>query len=328
MSVAWVGAGVAAVGVLSNMDASRHAANVQADAAKAADKTQRDEYNQTRKDNLPWMKRGNAAGDRLNYMLGLSPKPGTKTREQLIAELTPQFTKSAGPSNVPSGPLGMYMGNVGGGVSPMNGTSTVDQAGLNAAVDAALKSQASKPIDPAYGSLMRNFSLADLAKDPVYSTGLQFGLNEGEKALNRQAAASGSLVSGATLKALTRYANDYGNTKAGEAYNRYNTNQNNQYNRLAGVAGTGQTANSLVASSGANAANNISANQIGAGNARASGYIGQANAITGGLSQGYNMYQDQQLLSALSRRTPTPTQTYGDWNGQSSSADTPTNYLY
>ena len=40
-------------------------------------------------------------------------------------------------------------------------------------------------------------------------------------------------------------------------------------------------------------------NIIGAGNAQASGYMGAANAIGGGVGQGINFYQNQQLLNRL-----------------------------
>lgn len=152
--------------------------------------------------------------------------------------------------------------------------------------------------------LMRNFTAADMNADPVYQSGLQFGLDQGTQGINRMGAAQGSMLSGATLKALTRFGNDYGSTKGNESYNRFTNNQTNQYNRLAGVAGSGQTANNTIGAAGQNMANNISASQMAAGNARASGYVGQANAISSGVGQGVNMYQNQQLMNKLFPTTP------------------------
>jgi hypothetical protein len=43
----------------------------------------------------------------------------------------------------------------------------------------------------------------------------------------------------------------------------------------------------------------LGSNIIGAGNAQAAGQIGSANAIVGGLGQGINFYQNQQLLNRL-----------------------------
>src|SRR4030067_1436713 len=53
--------------------------------------------------------------------------------------------------------------------------------------------------------LTRRFSLADFLKDPGY----EFRLAEGEKAINRAAAARGMWDSGATGKALTRNGPSY-----------------------------------------------------------------------------------------------------------------------
>ena len=100
-----------------------------------------------------------------------------------------------------------------------------------------------------FGSLTRKFNANDLANDPVYNSGLKFGLDQGTGALNQRAIANGSYDSGATLKALTRFANDYGSTKANESYNRFNTDNTNTYNRLAGVSGAGQTATTFKCTS-------------------------------------------------------------------------------
>jgi hypothetical protein len=109
----------------------------------------------------------------------------------------------------------------------------------------------------------------------VYQSGLQFGLSEGEKGINRQAAATGSSLSGATLKALTRFGNDYGSTKANESFNRFNVNQDRTYNKLAGVSGAGSRPRTRSAQAAQNFGTNQAGNITSAGNARAAGYIGQ-----------------------------------------------------
>jgi hypothetical protein len=149
------------------------------------------------------------------------------------------------------------------------------------------------------GQFGRRFTQADLNADPVYQNGLQFGLNEGTKGINRQAAAGGSMLSGATLKALTRFGNDYGSTKANESYNRFNNDQNAQYNKLAGLSGAGQQATNQISAAGQNMANNISASQIGAGNARASGYVGQANAWNGAIGGATNALQQYSMMNRM-----------------------------
>lgn len=153
-----------------------------------------------------------------------------------------------------------------------------------------------------YGSLLKSFSASDLANDPVYNSGLQFGLNQGTGSINQRALQSGGYDSGATLKALTQYANDYGSTKANDAYNRYNTDQSNVYNRLAGISGTGQQAVNQVQAAGTNEANQVSNSLSDAGNARSAGIIGGANAWSGaasGINNSYQNYNTNQTLQQL-----------------------------
>jgi hypothetical protein len=125
--------------------------------------------------------------------------------------------------------------------------------------------------------------------DPSY----KFRLGEGLKALDRQAAARGGLISGGALKAAQRYGQDVASTEFGNAYN-----------RLASMAGLGQTATGAMGGAagqfGANAGNLMT----GAGAARASGYVGGANALTSGLGQYMNYTQNQNLIN---RFAPQPT---------------------
>lgn len=121
-------------------------------------------------------------------------------------------------------------------------------------------------------------------RDPSY----QFRLTEGLKALDRQAAARGGLISGGALKAAQRYGQDFASQEFGNAYN-----------RLASLAGVGQTATNQLGQAGqANAANVGNLMTSGAA-ARASGYVGGANALTSGLGQYLNYSQNQSLLNRM-----------------------------
>jgi len=153
-----------------------------------------------------------------------------------------------------------------------------------------------------FGSLSRNFSSSDLNNDPVYQSGLQFGLGEGEKAINNRAIAAGGYDSGATLKALTRFGNDYGSTKAAESYNRFITNQGNQYSRLSGLVGSGQNAANMTGNLGAQYAGAAGNTMMGIGNAQAAGQIGLGNAANTGLNN-YGQYQLLQQLSGGGQRS-------------------------
>jgi hypothetical protein len=159
------------------------------------------------------------------------------------------------------------------------------------------------------GSLTKPFTSADLNADPVYNSGLQFGLDQGTKAINARAIAGGNYDSGATLKALTQFGNDYGSTKANDSFNRYQTQQGNTFNRLSGVSGTGQTAVGQVAQAGTNAANTVSGLLTDQGTARSAGIVGGSNAFTnaaGNINSLANNFSSNATLQALlAQRQPT-----------------------
>lgn len=145
-------------------------------------------------------------------------------------------------------------------------------------------------------------------QDPGYA----FRLQEGQKALERSAAASGNLFSGGTGKALQQYGQDYASGEYSKVYDRAFQEYQQAYNQFAGQAGMGQTALSSLNQSSQNYANNTSstllssANAQGnayqnAGAARASGYVGAGNAWAGGLSGGVNSVMDAILLSKLGK---------------------------
>jgi hypothetical protein len=138
----------------------------------------------------------------------------------------------------------------------------------------------------------------NMLSDPGY----QFRLSEGLKALDRQAAARGGLISGSALKAAQRFGQEFASGEYGAAYGRAMTEYDaarmratEQYNRLAGQAGIGQTATQALTGAAGQFGSNVSnilgqgaaaqAGAIGAaGQARASGYVGQANALGGAVS--------------------------------------------
>jgi len=149
------------------------------------------------------------------------------------------------------------------------------------------------------------FGAGDYQADPGYA----FRLSEGQKALDRSAAARGGLISGGALKAATRFGQDMGSQEYQNAYNRaltgYNTgvaSENQLYNRQAGLAGIGQTATNLVGQAGQNYATNAGNLMTGSAAAQAAGQVGAANAFTGGVGQYLNYSQGNALLNAL--RTP------------------------
>lgn len=113
--------------------------------------------------------------------------------------------------------------------------------------------------------------------------GYQWSQQQGLQALDRSAAARGSLFSGGAD--ADRIA--FGQGLADQQFNNY-------YNRLAGVANVGQATGNSLGSFGAQSAAQQGNAFMNAGNARASAYQGQAqawgNAINGlGSAFGYGM---------------------------------------
>lgn len=150
------------------------------------------------------------------------------------------------------------------------------------------------------------FGTEQFQADPGYA----FRLAEGQKALDRQAAARGGLISGSALKAATRYGQEMGSQEYQNAFNRYQAERSAKLGPLQSLAGVGQTATQALGSAGesmttgANAALGAYGSQAGAaigaaGQARASGYMGTANALSGGASSLANMYTQNQLINRL-----------------------------
>jgi len=139
------------------------------------------------------------------------------------------------------------------------------------------------------------FGMDKFTADPGYA----FRMSEGMKALERSAAARGGLLSGATLKGTQRYGQDLASQEYQNAFNRYQAERAGTLNPYQALAGTAQTSANTLTNAAGNLGQQLGSNIIGAGNAQAAGQIGSINAIAGGLGQGINFYQNQQLLNRL-----------------------------
>jgi hypothetical protein len=156
---------------------------------------------------------------------------------------------------------------------------------------------------PSYGKYATaEFGMDKFTADPGYA----FRMSEGMKALERSAAARGGLLSGATLKGTQRYGQDLASQEYQNAFNRYQAERAGTLNPYQALAGTAQTSANVLTGAAGNLGQQLGSNIIGAGNAQAAGQIGQANAIVGGLGQGINFYQNQQLLNRLPTYSATP----------------------
>jgi hypothetical protein len=146
-----------------------------------------------------------------------------------------------------------------------------------------------------YGSLNTPFEQTKFTEDPGYG----FRLAEGQKALERSAAARGGLLSGSAMKGTLNYAQGLASQEYQNAFNRYTSQRDTRYNMLRGLTDVGAgAAGSMVGAAGAAGANTAAAQQA-RGEATASGYIGAANAVTGGLSNISSYYQNKPLNDML-----------------------------
>lgn len=125
----------------------------------------------------------------------------------------------------------------------------------------------------ANGYFNQTYTGQDIYDDPSY----QFRLDQGLNSVQSSAAAQGGLLSGATLKALQSYGQDYASQEYSNAYNRYNADQTNRFNRLSSVVGLGQNAAAQVGNAGMQTSQAIANNTMAGANATAAGQVASAN---------------------------------------------------
>ena len=256
--------------------ASIYGARKQAKAAGQAGEISAAQYGQTREDLMPWQRAGQMSLQELMYRMGLGGRGTAPTREQ--------FTTAAKP-----GPRIQNTPNMGQWQQGLSIPGTFDQAGY----DQAMGEFNAQPQGEDYGSLLKPFSLADFEQSPAY----QFNLQEGEKAINKGAAARGNYYAPQTLQDLGKFQQGLASNEFQNAYGNYQTNMNNIWNRLYGLSESGRGAATQIGDLGARSAGQQGEAAMGAGNVRAAGAVGAASAIGGGVGDYYNYQLMQQLLN-------------------------------
>jgi len=228
---------------------------------------QEDIYNENKQYIQPYYDTGLSGLEMLSNMMGIG-----SSREQLYNELAPSYTTETTSTTGGMGGQDLYIDENGqlttqpryiGDVSNAATTSQyntpfstnetvtnseVDLDGLNAAIAAEMEAEQSAD---GFGSLMQTFGMDQFEADPGY----QFRLDEGQKALERAAAARGQYYDPSTVKALSEYNANMADQTYMDSYNRYNNDQTNMFNRLASMAGIGQTATGQLTGVGNNYSN-------------------------------------------------------------------------
>jgi hypothetical protein len=139
------------------------------------------------------------------------------------------------------------------------------------------------------------FNMATFAQDPSY----QFRLDQGNKSLERSAAARGGLISGNTGGALMNYGQGLASQEYNNAFNRYQTERNQTLAPYMTLAGYGANANALTANAGATNAANVGNMLTSGAAAQAAGYMGGANAVGQSVGQYLNYNQGNNLIATL-----------------------------
>jgi hypothetical protein len=256
------------IGAKKQSKAVKKAAQTSADAERYAADLQKEMFDKQLELQAPFRASGLAAQNRLNELLGLGPR-----YDQSQGNFNAAAYLAANPDAktfVSQQTGGVRLPN--GMVIPGRPTSdkSPDQLAYEHWVSKGapqgnfLRNQA--PVAN-YGKYARDFGMQDFTTDPGYA----FRVSEGMKALDRQAAARGGLISGGALKAAQRYGQDLGSQEYMNAFNRYQTNRANQLNPLQSITGAGQTATNQLAGAAGNYGTN-------AGNIAMTGGANQANA--------------------------------------------------
>lgn len=278
--MSWVAAAIGGSALLGSMSA-RDAAKSQQNAANQGLQAQQQALSAQNEFQQPFRQAGLASQNMLLQLLGINT-PSSDAMQWAKDVYAPQIIQHMADIGQP----------VGEGWTPSE-TSLTEWAKLAPNQERAAD----------FGSLMKDFGTQDFQEDPGYA----FRLSEGQKALDRSAAARGGLQSGAALKAAARYGQDMGSQEYQNAFNRYQTNRQNKLQPLMSLAGMGQAAASNQAGYAGQYGQGAAQAYGDIGNAQASGTMGQANAIAGGLGQYLNYQQGQNYLNALKRPS-----TYGN----------------
>jgi len=206
------------------------------------------------------------------------------------------------------------IGQVGGGLYNYYNNRTVDKGILEAQLKAG--EQASQLLNPYYQTgtqanqrlsdrLMGgfNFNQADLYNDPGY----QFQLEQGQRGLNTQAAASGLLGSGRALKEATQYGQGMAEGQFNNVYNRNLNKFNIENAALQNLASRGETAGTRMGNLMLNMGNQRADYRASRGEERSNltgNLIGGAAPILGGI--GDYLMEDQQQAGGMAKLRKNP----------------------
>ena len=276
---AGIGAAAGIGGGILSASAQKKAAGKAADSAAstaaANNALQREIYGQNQAMLNPYVTRGNEAGSAINALLGIS---GTTATAQ-PAQPPPQGTQQYGQ------PVNSSVANSAAPYSSQQVSERYGNGFLGGVLQQALAQNgqggvqyqnAPPPVAPPAAPVPAGTVPSGVTpyqnafQNYLGSTGYQFQVDQGNKAINQGYAAQGSLQSGAAMKALQTYGQ---NTATGFFKDYLGLLGNQQGVGLVGAQAT--------AGVGSNYANNVSSNNNNASAAAQDRYIANGNATAG-----------------------------------------------
>lgn len=258
-----VGVGSAAMGASAQKSAAKKAAATQQNTTAQNNTLVRETYDKNRNALAPFMTTGMAASSAINELMGLAgPAQGVPPQTYSATQpnaLMGAFPASGAPAMADSDPT--YGGYVNPRV-PMH----LQQAGVDAyqaqQATAAMPYQSQAQAITTQGPTAPPATAQSAFDNYRNSTGYQFRLGEGQKAINSGYAARGLLESGAAQKALLQYGQNFASGEFG-----------NYLGALQGQQSLGLSAANALAGVSTNMGNTVAANNQAAGSALANSQL-------------------------------------------------------
>ena len=223
----------------------------------------------------------------------------TETRDLIRGDLTPYRTGGVTAQQALDFELGLGNRPMIGGTAPMVETFTEGVGGNpfltrgSGVTRYRVNGQVFNTLDEANAYANANKTGGTEYGGYTKTPGYDFRLQQGQDSLQAGAAARGGLNSGAAMRDLLKYGQDYGSNEYG-----------NYLSRLGARADTGMGAAQMSGQASQQAAAGVS-NALGnIGNAQAAGAIGMGNAITGGIQNGLGAWNYQQQMNAANGQAP------------------------
>jgi hypothetical protein len=262
--------------------ATRSAAQKQADAAARAQGQLLETGERAADVYAPYVGKGVTALNMLNY--GMGDTSIQKAGARPVSNLPPGY------SLTPPAPTDGSLGPIYTAVQPKDGFQyaygpTGDRIEVPIATTTTPSDQITVPSDIGFdrGYFTRQFNNQDL--NAYLAPGYDFRLGQGQKANLMASNVSGGAVSGNALRSLQDYTQNFASGEYANAFNQFQTQRGNIFSNLREIANMGLTATTGQANAMIGTGTNIASLAAASGNAQAASQIAQGN-IYGNTAQG------------------------------------------